>query len=281
MKMDKIDIVGIIIAILALIVCFSFTPASHAGHSPYQCGDHDGGDGGAGGNGGDGGAGGNGGDGGAGGSASSESSSAAASDAAAAAAAKVDYREKRELPNPAPLPSVVQPTFSDDPTDDSDFRVFSVAEIIRELPQTMEYEECKRLASGNAKVADSLLRSRFKKTNFVKFSEPPAGARLLGWAPVYTDSNQVTSMNLVGSAGVFACENGATHAVLVKEGYRRAGTFEGWHIGLGGAAMGLNDNSSSGFGGSASIGPGYTSAESVRVDRPFAVFKLYLDNPAD
>jgi hypothetical protein len=188
-----------------------------------------------------------------------------------------EYEDRRELPSPAPLPGVVQPSFAQDPRDDTDFRVFSVREVLADLPGPIEYEELKRLSNTSAKVADSLLRSRYKQTKAIIFDAPPAGARFLGWAPVYSENNKITSFNLLGNAGMFACEHGATHAVLVKEGYRRAGTFTGWHIGLGTSAMGISgDAGSSAFGGGASIGPGYTSAESVRVDRPFAVFKLYL-----
>lgn len=203
-----------------------------------------------------------------------------AATATATSAVDVKIEDSRDLPFPAPLPEPVQPTFYADPRDEEDFRVIKLADLLPELAGGIEYEEAKRLMHLKAKVADSLLRSRFQQTNWIRFEAPPAGARFLGFCPVYSTSNDITTANLVGAAGVFAMDHGATHAVLVKEGYRRAGTFDGWHIGLGGSAMGIGgDAGASAFGGSASIGPGYTSAESVRVDRPYAVFKLYCDEP--
>jgi hypothetical protein len=169
------------------------------------------------------------------------------------------------------------PSFYDDPEKLPDWRVSPVAGLIAELGNQVDLQDLVRLSNSKVKIGDSLLRETTIEPKAVQFvSMASTDYRLMGNVTGYSESDSIDSHNCLASAVIYAAKRGATHFIVVKEGFRRAGTFYGWHIGLGGGASGLaGDAGSAAGGGAVSIGPGVTSAESVRVDRPFVTIKCY------
>jgi hypothetical protein len=190
---------------------------------------------------------------------------------------ETEVNNPRHLPG-IPLPGIpLMPSFYDDPDKLPDWRVSPVAGLIADIGGRVELQDLVRLSSSRVKIGDSLLRETVGEPKSVQFlAIADTSFQLMGNVTGYSESDKIDSHNCFASAVVYAARKGATHFILVKEGFRRAGTFYGWHIGLGGGVAGIaGDAGSSAGGGSASIGPGVTSAESSRVDRPFVTIKCY------
>jgi hypothetical protein len=196
---------------------------------------------------------------------------------------KVDQTISNEVINPRQLPGMPMPgqtlfpSFYDDPEKMPDWRVSPASELIEELSGKADLVDIIRLSSSSVKIGDALLRETVGEPKSVQFlGAASTDLRLMGSVSGYSENDKLTTSNCLASAVLYAAKKGATHFVLVKDGFRRAGTFYGWHIGLGGGASGLaGDAGASAGGGAVSIGPGVTSAESVRVDRPFVTIKCY------
>lgn len=188
-----------------------------------------------------------------------------------------------EVTNPRQLPigpgtgQPLFPTFYDDPREMADWRVSPASELIAELGGDVDLVDIIRLSNGSVKIGDALLRETMIEPKRVTFTGMAnTSMRLMGSVSGYSENDKLTTANCLASAVLYAAKKGATHFILVKDGYRRAGTFFGWHIGLGGGASGImNDAGGTATGGAASIGPGVTSAESSRADRPFVTIKCY------
>lgn len=188
-----------------------------------------------------------------------------------------------EVTNPRQLPigpgtgQPLFPTFYDDPREMADWRVSPASELIAELGGDVDLVDIIRLSNGSVKIGDALLRETMIEPKRVTFTGMAnTTMRLMGSVSGYSENDKLTTANCLASAVLYAAKKGATHFILVKDGYRRAGTFFGWHIGLGGGASGImNDAGGTATGGAASIGPGVTSAESSRADRPFVTIKCY------
>jgi hypothetical protein len=161
----------------------------------------------------------------------------------------------------------------------------SVANFIKQLAEEqgtpyalVDYEEAKRLWQNGAEVVDSLMRAQFKEQKTLRvWTEKPdtKGLRFQGQLPAYAKNGKATTLHCAGGSWMKAMEAGSTDVVLRKEGFRKVGAADGWHIGLGGSITGFLSGDS--VGGGMALGPGYTTMESGREDRPFVSFDSFVN----